>query len=158
MRKLIAAALAVAVCAIVVQASIASAAGMSNASVAGTWACATTGSVAVKSAKGATSWVPSNGFVLATLDGAGKFSSGKTTSNNAGTTCSYTFSDGTYSVNPDGSSTYAVTQKADASNSAQCPPGATQHTSGAGTNNTFVGISMDSNATLSFYCVKQSGQ
>jgi hypothetical protein len=155
MRKLVAVALVLAGCAIVAQVSPASAAGMSNASVAGTWACTTSGSVAVKDAKGGTSWVPSNGFVLATLDGSGKFSSGKTTNNVAGTACSYTFSEGTYDVNPDGSSTYTVTQKADSSNSAQCPSAATQHTSGAGTSSTFVGVSTDSGGTLSFYCIKQ---
>lgn len=154
MRKLIVAALMFAACAIAAQAPPASAAENSNASVAGTWACATTGSAAVKDAAGATSWVPSNGAILAVLDGTGKFTSGKTTVKTGGMVCSYTFTGGTYSISPDGSGTYTTIQKGDASNSPKCAPGATLHTTGFTTNNTFVGISTDSGATASFFCNK----
>lgn len=158
MRKLIVTALVFAACAIAAQAPRASAAGFSNASVAGSWACMVTGSVAVKNAEGATSWVPANGVTLAVLDGTGKFTSGKATNNTGGMTCSYTFTGGAYSVNPDGTGTYTTPQKADSSNSPKCPPGATLHTTGLVNNNTFVGVTTDSDATFSFYCTKQSGQ
>jgi hypothetical protein len=157
MRTLIVTVLVVVACAMVVHVPRASAAEYSNASVAGSWMCSATGYVVVKNAKGATSWVPSNGVFLATFDGSGKYS-GKTTGNTAGLTCSYTLADGSYSVHPDGTSTYAVTEKADSSNPRACPPGGTLHSSGVGNNSTFFGILTDSGATFSFYCIKQSGQ
>jgi hypothetical protein len=158
MRKLIVTALVLAVCSIAVHAPRAAAAGYTNASVAGSWGCASTGSAAVKNAKGATSWVPANGVTLAVLDGAGKFTSGKVTSNIAGMTCSSTITGGSYNVNADGSGTYTSTQKADSSNSPKCPPAETTTVTGVASNNMFVGVSTDSGATFSFFCIKQGGQ
>lgn len=158
MRNLIVTALVLAVCAIAAQTPPASAAGYTNASVAGSWGCASTGSAAVKNAKGGTSWVPANGVTLAVLDGTGKFTSGKVTNNIAGMTCSSTITGGSYNVNADGSGTYTSTQKADSANSPKCPPAGTATVTGVVSNNTFVGVSTDSGATFSFYCIKQSGQ
>ncbi len=90
-------------------------------------------------------------------DGKGKVTSGKATVNDAGLVCSYTFN-GTYDVNPDGTNTTAVTSKADSSNSPKCAPGAPFHTSGVGNNNTVVSVSTNSDSTLSFFCVKTTGQ
>jgi len=159
MRKLITITLFLAACVIAARVRYASAAGFSTASVQGSWVCTGTGFVAVKSAKGATSWVPINEIVMSALDGKGKVTSGKTTTNAAGMTCSYSVSDGSYTVNPDGTGTYSATSKADPSNSPKCAPGATLHSSFMAQSDTlsFV-VSTDNDATTSFFCQKQSGQ
>src|SRR5208282_4639890 len=92
----------------------ASAAGYTNASLTGSFACFGSGYAQMKNAKGVSTWVPFNQVIQFTGDGSGAF------------TGSGTFK-GTGTTNPDGTGSATANNTPAASNPPQCPPAGAVH-------------------------------
>jgi len=134
----------------------ASAAGYSNATLAGSFACIGSGYAQIKDAKGASTWVPSTSVLQTTGDASGAFT-GSFTTNTAGLVCSGTFK-GTGTTNPDGSGSGTANGTPAASNPAQCPPGGTplHNVSVIASPNSFYLIGTDPGFTGWTLCTRQT--
>jgi hypothetical protein len=128
----------------------ASAAGYSNATLAGSFACIGSGYVEMKNA-----WVPSSSIVQSTGDASGAFS-GSITTNTAGVVCSGTFK-GTLTTNPDGTGSSSGSGTNSPSNPAGCPPPAPfRNVSVITSPNSFYLIGADPGFTGWTLCTRQS--
>jgi hypothetical protein len=92
------------------------AADFSTSSLSGPYVCAGN---SFASTRGKANWIPSAFAAQIVGDGKGGFSSGKFVSNTAGVICSYTLTNGSYTVNADGTGTGSSTWKSAADNPAK---------------------------------------
>lgn len=135
---------------------IVSAAGYSNATIAGSFACIGSGYAQIKDANGVSTWVPSSSVAQVTNNQDGSFA-GNQTSNTAGQTCSYTLK-GTGTGQPDGRGTGSGTVTKVESNPTQCPPGGSFHSvSVIQSPSSFYVLGTDSDFTGWILCTKQTG-
>jgi len=133
----------------------ASAAGYTNASLTGSFACFGSGYAQMKNAKGVSTWVPFNQVIQFTGDGSGAFT-GSGTTNVAGLVCSGTFK-GTGTTNPDGTGSATANNTPAASNPPQCPPaGAVHNVSVITSPSSLYLIGTDPNGTGWAICTKQT--
>jgi len=108
------------------------------------------------SAKGKANWIPSAFAAQIVGDGKGGFSSGKFVSNTAGVICSYTLTNGSYTVNADGTGTGSSTWKSAADNPAKCAKDPSFRSSSVMQNaNTIYVVGTDRDGTGSFVCNRQ---
>ena len=133
----------------------ASAAGYSNASVAGPFACVGSGYAQIKDSKGVSTWVPSTSVSQFTGDESGAFT-GSVTSNTAGLVCNGKVK-GTGTTNPDGTGSATVNVSPIASSPAQCPRGGAEHSvSVIVSPNSLYVISTEPDFTGWLLCTRQS--
>jgi hypothetical protein len=131
------------------------AADFSTSSLSGPYVCAGN-TFASGTTKGKANWIPSAFAAQIVGDGKGGFSSGKLVSNTTGMVCSYTLTNGSYTVNADGTGTSSSTWKSAADNPAKCTKDPSFRTSSVMQNaNTIYLVGTDRDGTGSFVCNKQ---